>query len=36
MNKTIALEALGYVVSKDRYLGDGRIAMREKRPSRLA
>ena len=31
MNKTIALEALGYVLSKDRYLGDGRIAMREKK-----
>ena len=31
MNKTIALEALGYVVSKDRYLGDGRMAMIEKK-----
>jgi len=31
MNKTIASEALGYVISKDRYLGDGRIAMREKK-----
>lgn len=31
MNKHIALEALGYVLSKDRYLGDGRIAMREKK-----
>jgi hypothetical protein len=31
MNKLINSEALGYVISKDRYLGDGRIAMREKK-----
>ena len=31
MNKTINEQALGYVISKDRYLGDGRIAMREKK-----
>ena len=31
MNKTIALEALKYVIGKDRYLGDGRIAMREQK-----
>jgi len=31
MTKQIALNALGYVVGKDRYLGDGRIAMREKK-----
>jgi hypothetical protein len=30
-NKLINAEALGYVISKDRYLGDGRIAMREKK-----
>jgi len=31
MTKQIALNALGYVVGKDKYLGDGRIAMREKK-----
>jgi retron-type reverse transcriptase len=31
MNKTSATRALGYVISKERYLGDGRIAMREKK-----
>ena len=31
MNKLITSEALGYVIGKDRYLGDGRIAMREKK-----
>jgi len=31
MNKLINSEALEYVISKDRYLGDGRIAMREKK-----
>ena len=31
INKLINSEALGYVISKDRYLGDGRIAMREKK-----
>ena len=30
-NKLITSEALGYVIGKDRYLGDGRIAMREKK-----
>lgn len=31
MNKLTNSEALGYVISKDRYLGDGRIAMKEEK-----